>query len=68
MVDNRQTLMGYHADAGDPVRRSYGSRRLNTSADEASTVMVGRRFQVGIVRGKNECLYGVDLLPMLRCC
>ena len=47
----------YHADAGDPVRRSYGSRHLNTSTDVASTVMAGRRFQVGIVRGKNE--YGV---------
>ena len=58
--------MGYHADAGDPVRGSYGSRRLNTSNDAASTVMAGRRFLVGIVRGKNEYLYGVELLPMLR--
>jgi len=58
--------MGYHADTGDPVRRSYGSRRLNASTDVASTVMAGRRFQVGTVRGKNEYLYGVELLPMLR--
>ena len=29
--------MGYPADAGDPVRRSYGSRRLNTSTGVAST-------------------------------
>ena len=58
--------MGYHADVGDPVRRSYGRRCLNTSTDVTSTVMTGRRFQVGIVRGKNEYLCGVELLPMLR--
>ena len=49
---------GYPVDAGDPVRRSYGSRRLNTSTDMASTVMAGRRFHVGNVRGKNDYLYG----------
>jgi len=39
LVDNRQTPIweGYPADAGDPVMRSYGSRRLNTSTDVAST-------------------------------
>jgi len=58
--------MGYHADAGDPVRQSYGSRRLNTSTDVASTVRAERRFQVGIVHGKNEYLHGGKLLPMLQ--
>jgi len=58
--------MGYPADAGDPVRRSYGSRDLNTSTDVASVVMAERRFQVAIVCGKNEYLYGVELLPMLQ--
>jgi len=58
--------MGYPADAGDPVRRSYGSRCLDASTDVASTVMAGKRFQIGIVCGKNEYLYGVELLPMLR--
>jgi len=47
--------------SGDPVRRSYGSRRLNTSTDVTWTVMAGRKFQVRIVRGKNEYLYGVEL-------
>jgi len=56
--------MRYHAYAGGRVRQSYGSRHLNTSTDMASTVMAERRFQVGIVRGKNEYLYGVELLPM----
>jgi len=58
--------MGYPADAGDPVRRSYGSQRLNASTDMALTVMAGRRFQVGIARGKNEYLYVVDLLLMAQ--
>ena len=31
--------MGYHADAGDPVRQLDGSRRLNTSTDVVSTVI-----------------------------
>ena len=56
---------GSGTDAGNRVRRSYGSRCLNTSTDVASTVVAGRRFKVGIDRGKNEYLYGVELLPML---
>ena len=67
MVDNRQTPITPRAADGDPVRQSYGSRRLNTSTDVvASTFMAERRFQVGIVRGKNEYLYGVEILPMFR--
>ena len=47
LVDNQQTpITRIHADAGDPVRRNYGNRRLNTSTDVVSTVSAGSRFQV----------------------
>ena len=60
LVSNRQTTVWdiarawSKADPGSPSWRGF------------STVMTGRRFQVGIVRGKNEYLYDVELLPMPR--